>query len=323
MNDSDGSTGTGDKTALYRVKFCLLVGLQIPAIVICLSLFFYFITHRVVLQNRCNQALQILLVVNFIQVTCDLPMVAHFYQLGRVSPATSGYCTWWTFLEYTLNGANEFLMATISVQRHVLIFHSQLLNDRLKRWLFHHLPLCVCLVYPVILYLIIVVFYPCDETQWNFSANACGLANCYLIYSKILGTYDWVCDNGLPIVVIILANVMLVFRVVRQKHRHQQIASWRRQRRMTLQLLSISCLYFFTWFPNLCIGFVQQLFIPTFLLDIQLDYVYDLVYLICLLLPWIYLGVFPQFTQWMFKKLLCRKTPNNTVRPTNFGTTQL
>ena len=323
MNNNDTDTLSEDKIVLHRVKFFLLVVLQIPSIFICLSLFFFFITHRILLQNRCNQALQILLMVNFIQVTCDLPMVVHFYRLGRISPATAGYCTWWTFLEYTLNGANEFLMATISVQRHVLIFRSQLLNDRLKRWLIHHLPLCVCLVYPVILYLILVVFYPCDGTQWNFSANVCGLANCYLINSKILGTFDWMCNNGLPIVVIVLANVVLVIRVVRQKHRHHQLASWRKQRRMTLQLLSISCLYFFTWFPNLCLGFVQQLFIPTFLLDVQLDYIFDLTYLIGLLLPWIYLGVFPQFTQWMIKNLLGRKTPDNVVRPTNVGTTQL
>jgi hypothetical protein len=87
--------------------------------------------------------------------------------------------------------------------------------------------------------------------------------------------------------------------------------------------LSISCLYFFTWFPNLCIGFVQQLFLPTFLLDIQLDYIFDLTYLISLLLPWIYLGVFPQFTRWFLRDVLRCKTPNNAIRPTNAVTTQL
>lgn len=323
MNDSNSEASFADKTVLHRVKFTVLLALQIPSILICISLFYYFITHRALLHNRCNQALQILLVVNFIQVTCDLPMVIHFYQLGQISPATSGYCTWWTFLEYTLNGANEFLMATISVQRHVLIFHSPSLNDRLKRWLVHHLPLCLCLLYPIILYLVLVVFYPCDGTQWNFSANACGLANCYLINSKILGTFDWMCNNGLPIVVIILANVVLVIRVVRQKHRHHQLVTWRKQRRMTLQLLSISCLYFFTWLPNLCIGFVQQLFIPDFLVDIQLDYIFDLTYLISLLLPWIYVGVFPQFTHWFLKNILRCTTPTNVIGPTNAVATQL
>jgi hypothetical protein len=257
-----------------------------------------------------------LLMVNFIQVTFDLPMVIHFYRLGRVSPATAGYCTWWTFLEYTLNGSGEMLMATISIQRHILIFQPHTLNSRLRRFLLHHLPLLFCIIYPIVLYLILVVFYPCDGIQWDFQLNVCGLANCYLVYSKVLGTFDWAVDNGLPIVIIIIANAALVIRVVRQKRRRHQLVSWRNQRRMTLQLLSVSCLYFIAWFPNLVIGIVQQLFSPTFLVDIQFDYIFDLTYLICLVLPWICLRLFPEFTKWISEFLPHRDAALNIIRPT-------
>ena len=145
--------------------------------------------------------------------------------------------------------------------------------------------------------------------------NVCGFANCYLVYNKVLGTYDWAVDNGLPVVIIALANVALIVRVIRQKRRRQQLVSWRKQRRMTLQLLSISCLYFFAWFPNLIIGVVQQLFLPTFLIQIQTDYIFDLIYLICLLLPWVCLGLFPEFTNWIWNRLYRRH--HNAIRPTN------
>ena len=207
MNDSNVIVFDEEKFVLHRVKFFLLLVLQIPSIIISLSIFIFCLTHQNLFRARQYQALQILLVVNFIQVTFDLPMVIHFYNLGRVSPATSGYCTWWTFLEYTLNGAGEFLMATISVQRHILIFQAHILNTRLYRYLLHHLPLLLCIIYPIVLYLIIVVFYPCDGTQWNFQSNVCGLANCYLIYNKVLGTFDWAVDNGLPIVIIIFGVI--------------------------------------------------------------------------------------------------------------------
>ena len=256
MNDTDVETIDDEKFVLHRVKFFLLLVLQISSILISISIFIFFLTHRALFRVRQNQALLLLLVVNFIQASFDLPMVIHFNPLGRVSPATPRYCTWWTFLEYTLIVASEMLMATISIQRHILIFRAQLLNNRLYRYLLHHLPLLFCLIYPVTIYLILVVFYPCDDTQWDYNSNVCGLANCYLVYSKVLGTYDWAVDNGLPVVIIIFANAALAVRVVRQKRRRQQLVTWRKQRRMTLQLLSISCLYFFTWFPNLIIGLV-------------------------------------------------------------------
>jgi hypothetical protein len=243
-------------------------------------------------------------------------MVIHFNRLGRVSPATPGYCTWWTFFEYTLDVQSEMLMAAISIQRHMFIFQIHLLNVRLYRYLLHHLPLLFCLIYPIILYLYLVVLYPCDGTQWDYTSNACGFDNCYLVYNKAVGTFDWAVDNGSPIFIISIANIALIVRVVRQKRRQGRV-SWRKQRRMTLQLLSISCLYFFAWFPNLFIGLVQQLFNPTFLFDIQFDYLVNLIYLICLLSPWVCLGLFPEFTDWIWKSVFCHNVAHNTVGPTN------
>ncbi|UJR38532.1 hypothetical protein I4U23_031200 [Adineta vaga] len=77
-------------------------------------------------------------------------MVIHFNRLGRVSPATNAYCKWWTFLEYTLNGAGEMLMATISIQRHIIVFNAGAFKIRSFRYLFHHLPLLLYIVYPLI-----------------------------------------------------------------------------------------------------------------------------------------------------------------------------
>ena len=191
-----------------------------------------------------------------------------------------------------------------------------LLNHRLKCFFIHDLPLLLCLLYPTVLYVIIVIFYPCERNHWDFSSNLCGLANCYLVDNKVLGTFDWAVNNGFPILIIALANVGLVLRVIREKHRRQQVVSWRKQRRMTVQLLSISCLYFFTWFPTLCIAVVQQLFIPDFLIQVQFNYVLDLTYVICLFLPWVCLGLFPQLIQWMKTRVFRRPRAPNAVVPT-------
>jgi len=316
MNASNITTLEDSKVVLNRVKFLILLILQIPSIVLYLFIFAYFFTHRrFLLKTPQNLALLILLLVNFLEASCDLPMVIHFYYFGRVTPATAAYCTWWTFFEYTLSVSSEFLMATISVQRHILIFNSHLLRIQKKRFLIHHLPLLLCVVYPTLLYLALVVIYPCDGTLWDFSSNLCGLANCYLVYNNILATFDWAVDNGLPVVVIILANVVLVGRIIRQKRRRQQQISWQKQRHMTLQLLSISCLYIIAWLPNTIIAVIQELGESDFIAQIQSNYIFDLLYLVCLLIPWVCVGMLPGFKKWVLEQLHLPITKCNTVAP--------
>ena len=150
MNVSIMETSEDDKTVLYRVKFFILLGLQIPSIILILFIFTFFYIHRTLLNVLQNQSLLFLLIVNFLSVSADLPMLISFYHLGRVSPATAAYYTWWTFFEYSLNLISELLMATISIQRHILIFHAHILHNRFKRFLFYYIPLLFCFIYPII-----------------------------------------------------------------------------------------------------------------------------------------------------------------------------
>jgi hypothetical protein len=315
MNMSSSETFEDDKFVLHHVKFLILLCLQIPSILLSVLIFAFFFTHRTVLRNLQNQALLVLLVVNFVQVTCDLPMPIQFYRLGYISPATAAYCTWWTFFEFSLNVASEYLMGAISIQRHMLVFQSRLLQVRWKRFLFYHFPLLFCVLYPIIFYLIVIVFYPCDGTQWDFTSNGCGFADCYLVYNKVLSMFDWLVNNGLPTVVILLANLVLVVRVVYQKRRQNRTISWRKQRRMTLQLLSISCLYLIAWLPSMIIAVIQQTSSLSFIAQIQSDYILDLIYLVCLFVPWVCLGLLPGLLTWMRNGVCLKQRARNAVAP--------
>ena len=249
-------------------------------------------------------------------VTIDVSMPIHFYRLGYVSPATTGYCTWWTFFDYSLTAVNVFLMAIISVQRHILIFQGHLLQVPWKRYLLHYTPLFLGMMYPIIFYFSVVVLYPCNEPQWDYTSNLCGTSNCYLLYDRDLSMYDWIVNVVLPLVVIILANVALVIRVISQKRRLQQHISWQSQRRMTLQLLGISSLYLIAWLPTLIIGIIQQFSDADIFTEIQTNYTLDLIYLICLFLPWVYIGLLPKFKKWLFKCLYRRRgRVHNATRP--------
>ncbi|CAF1507689.1 unnamed protein product [Adineta ricciae] len=290
------------------MKFYILIALQVPAILLSSLIFIFFVTHQSSLYQLHNQALLVLLIINFIYLSTDLLMPLRFYYFGYVSPATSTYCTLWTFLEYSLNLINELLMATISIQRHPLVFKAHIFQTRWKLFLCYYLPLALCFIYPIAFYVFTILLYPCDGNQWDYMSNVCGFANCYLIYDKVLGSFDWAANNGFPALVILLANVILIVRVIKQKRRRQQTVSWRKQRLMTLHLCAISSLYLLAWFPSLSIGLIQQLISPNFASNIQTDYTLDLIYSVCLLLPWVCLGLLPEFKKWIQRILTCGKS---------------
>ncbi|CAF1513861.1 unnamed protein product [Adineta ricciae] len=315
MNLNNSEIFNENKYVLHRIKFFILILLEIPAVLISLLIFIFFRTHRSRLKIRQNGSICLLLIVNFIKLSTDIPMTIHFFYFHYVIPAISTYCTWWTFLAYSLSSICEFLTAIISIQRHILIFQPHLLQMRLKRYILYYSPLLLCIIYPIIFYMFAIFFYPCDGTQWIFTENGCGFANCYFIYDKVLSTFDWLVNNGLPIVIILVANIALVVRVIKEKSQRQQIVTWRKHRRLTLQLMSVSSLFLIAWLPSLIIALIQQLISSEFALQIQLDYITELIYLLYLLLPWICLGLLPECVQWISKKLSARGIVINIVRP--------
>ena len=302
---------------LHRVKFSVFLLLQIPALLLTLFIFVFFIKHQHLMRAPHQRALLLLLLVNFLQLSVTLPLTERFYHLGSIVPPSPTFCTWWTFIEFTLYVTSEYLMATISVQRHMLVFHSHVLRVHWKCMLLHHLPLFFCLIYPMVFYLITIIFYPCDGSQWDYTNNLCGFADCYLVSNKVLGTFDWSMNNGLPMIINALANVLLVVRVIRQKYRQQRSISWRQQRRMTVQLSCISSLYLIAWLPCLTVGLVQILGYPTFMAPIQTDYFLDLIYVVCLFLPWVCLGLLPELLTWIKGLLHCGQMRNVVGPVTN------
>ena len=309
------NTSVDERTIRNHIKFAILLTLDILAIILYLLIFSYFMTHRELLKTPQNRALCILLSVTFLIASCELPMVIHFYYFGRIIIASGTFCTWWIFIGSTLNVSGEFIMTTISIQRHMLIFNSHILRIRKKCFLLHDLPLLLSVACPMLYYVGIIWIYPCGDIELDFSSLYCGWGVCYLVYNKVLSTIDWVITNGIPVVIIMLANILLIVRVVWQKRRRHQPISWQKQRRMTLQLLTISCLYIFTWLPNTIMAVIEQITQSSFVGQIHLNYIVDLVYLVCLLMPWICVGLIPGFKKWMLERTYRLLKLHNAVAP--------
>jgi phosphatidylglycerophosphate synthase len=82
----------------------------------------------------------------------------------------------------------------------------------------------------------------------------CGYPLCYY-NNSLVAIWDVVVNHIIPAIVIILCSATLLGRILyEKKHMHQPIR-WRRHRKMTIQLLSISILYLILDIPAILLKF--------------------------------------------------------------------
>jgi hypothetical protein len=222
-------------------KFVLMLVLEIPAIIFSIVIFVHFALNRQARSQLKNHGWLVLLIVNFFQLVIDLPMPMSYCYENSVWPTSSAYCVWWTWCEFSLNTIGLFLMAWISIERHVLIFHQHaILQVSWKKWAFHFAPIILCLIWTPIFYIAVVVISPYCTTVWDFNLVNCGIP-CYFTAS-FLGQFDFIFNIAVPVMVIMLANLTLAIRVTYQKVSRYQTINWRRHRKMVLQLWIVSSL---------------------------------------------------------------------------------
>ncbi|UJR14194.1 hypothetical protein I4U23_001187 [Adineta vaga] len=107
--------------------------------------------------------------------------------------------------------------------------------------------------------------------------------------------WDLFFHGALPPLIITLFNIFLLIRVIYQKHIHlQQPIVWRKHRRMTIQVVSVSFLYLLICFPTMIITLCKFFGISTFIGDEILKYTYFFTYFIGFLLPYVCLATLPE-----------------------------
>ena len=106
-------------------------------------------------------------------------------------------------------------MAWISIERHLLIFHSNSLQNiaAWKRKSLRIVPLIVCSLWGPLYYILTVVISPMCITILDFTSLFCGIP-CYLFTNW--GTFDLFVNVISPVLIIFLCNLALFLRVVYQ-----------------------------------------------------------------------------------------------------------
>ena len=316
MSDSNATSISYDS---YRrpVTFGLLSAVVPPSILCALLILGFTLSHwhAVVGKAVHHHAILLLTVLSFLFTVSDLPFSMNYLRIGSHPYRSIPFCLWWYWYDYSLLASCLFLTATASIQRHILIFHAHLLQVGRKRLLLHYIPLIISIGYPPVFFVFIMFLYPC-ELYYDPNDGWCAYP-CYL--DNIVPYYiDWFVNTVLPVLVIILANVALVIRVMRSmsRIRQQRISVWKRQKRLTLQLLAFSSLYIAVWFPTTTVAVLNKLFLPNLYTDVPAIYnIYHLGYFVCPLQPFLCIFALPELRHFIDRhtKRLGRGTPVNTI----------
>jgi hypothetical protein len=170
-----------------------------------------------------------------------------------------------------------------SIERHLLIFSNFIFQIQWKRIAFHYLPLIIAILYKPIWYGYLIFIYDCVN-NWSYYELLCTTPCFY--QNKIIGIIDWLFNTIIPAFSIALANLILIIRVIfRSSRLIDNLERRKKNRKMTIQLFVISLLFLIFWLPIAITGLIQQFFFSKFLIDIQFNIFFYLIYFIQLFLP--------------------------------------
>lgn len=152
------------------VKFILLAITSIPSLLCDLIIFTYLIRRwrREILAAPQNHVILCLLVVSFIQKTVDVPSLLHYYRSSDVMVHNDTFCSVWNWVDYSFIIGSLHLLTWCCIERHLFVFHSQLMKERKYLILLHYIPLAVAVIYLPSLHAS-MIFFPtsCSNRMWS------------------------------------------------------------------------------------------------------------------------------------------------------------
>lgn len=298
-NDSSSSSGPGIPPIF---RFWSYLFFEILSLIFTLFVLYYLLIDRILRQALHNHVIIVLLFLGLIYEFTDIPWILYYNHTGVPMFQTPVFYIFWVFLDYAFYSLQIALFAWATIERHILIFHDKWLATRKKRLFVHYVPVIAIIIYYLIYYSIVHFAPFCENSFDDFLAG--GIFIPCLFSRTILGSWDLIVHQVIPTFIISISSVLLILRVVWQKKRLNQPVTWRRHRKMTIQLISLSCLYIIFNFPWTFLIFAFQYGLPADVVSIPLIYAAYLYYYVIFLFPIACFGSFTELQMKLKKKLL-------------------
>ncbi|UJR12000.1 hypothetical protein I4U23_016178 [Adineta vaga] len=213
-----------------------------PLLALSIACYFFIFYHIFVTpsirRTPSNHVFIIMLIVCFLQAILSTSMHLDQFRRGFYWPPSLTYCLLLFMIDYIvyLNGA--LLMVWASLERLFFIFNANIFNTLRRRIIGHYLPIVFCTVYPLVYYTYFLLFYPC-ESYYDMSTLDC-VAACFLWTNSFMALYELLVNGFAPVCFVPIFSILLLIRVLIKKQQMGRQVTWRKNRKMTIQLLGIS-----------------------------------------------------------------------------------
>ncbi len=217
----------------------------IPNILSLFCTFFVLIDllfSRTLRQSLNNHIIIFLLLIGLIYELTSVPLILYWFRFGDSWILTLRFSHFCTFIDYLCYSTQLVGFGWASIELDILIFHNNCVSTKKKRFLFDYLPFITLIVYCITYYLVFILFPFCEEFILLSPFN--GVPISCVLFDPTFSRYDSISNQFLPTFLIISLSLGLFLCVIWQKSRLNRSIEWRKQRKMTIQLLSISTLYF-------------------------------------------------------------------------------
>lgn len=174
-----------------------------------------------------------------------MPLTLYFLHENLIVHKSQEFCRFWNIIQYSFGSTLIWLTMFCSLERYLYVFHANFLRNHFI--FLRIIPLISSHIHPLIMHLLLsVVIQPC-QSKFHYDMFMCGFP-CYTIndFWSIVG---WNTQVGIPIVIIILSNSLLVGRVLIHKKLLQQSGTWSRVVKLIIQIISIALLDISAWMP--------------------------------------------------------------------------
>jgi hypothetical protein len=308
------------------VRFWLYLIPNILSVLCSIFVLYYLLFDRKLREALYNHIIIIILVAGLIYELTTVPLMLYYYYFGDTWEMTLPISAirFWTFIDSLGYQTQLIGLAWASIERHILIFHRQWVSTEKTRFFAHYLPLMVILIYCFTYYFVFDLFPFCGDLHYPSPTN--GVPFSCIMFHPIMGKFDGICNLIIPTFIIFTSSLALLVRVLRQKARLSQGIQWRKQRKMTIQLLSISFLYLFFNFPRTILLIVNLFGILTYASTSVLVHTAFFAIYTVFLYPFVCCGAMPEIGTKLKKLFFCRKQKRTivpqTLRMNQIGTNQ-
>lgn len=304
-------------TFSYRLRFWLHFIPNILSILCSIFALYHFLFNRQLRHAINNHVIIILIILGLFYELTDITWITHWYYFQHTLIETPAFAIAWTYIDYTIFNCQTMLFAWATIERHILVFHDRWVSTKRKRFFVHYLPIIGILTYCFCYYSIIYLAPFCTNT-YDFN-KMYGLAAVHCIYKNpVIPKYNIISNGIIPTLIIIIFSLGLILRVLLQQARLRRSINWRKQRKMIVQLISISLIYLILYAPYILLYLAYNLGLSRSVGAAFTVYLIFFVYYITFLFPFVASLTLPQLRVKIKNLFFCRcrryRTP--TVRPT-------